>query len=49
MALKTASNRPLPDRRPAGTVAGRQATNWKNEEETKEKLGLAKNKVVEIG
>jgi hypothetical protein len=49
MALKMAFNRPLPDRRPAGTVAGRQATTWKNEEEAKEKLGLVKNKVVGIG
>jgi hypothetical protein len=35
MALKMAFNRPLPDRRLADTVAGRRATNWKNEEEAK--------------
>ena len=28
-------NRALPDRRPAGIIAGRRATKWKNEEELK--------------
>ena len=33
IALKMALNRPLPDRRPAGTIAGRRAIKWKNEGE----------------
>ncbi len=35
IVLKMVFNRPLSDRRPAGNVARRRATKWKNEEEFK--------------